>query len=252
MELKVLMYWYNLIYVVPFCLGVILLILQTIGLGETGLDHDVDQDIDHDIDHDIECDADSDADSGTDHDAEHGHDVESDQDSLFWKVALLMGIGKVPLSIIMMTFCFVWGFVGYMLTAFAQTILRTPFLFFPPVFLATLIIAVFATGYVAKAVARIMPKTSTFTTTVKDLVGKVGESLYPIDQDHGTIRVTDQFGNLQQYAAYTSGGVYIPGNTQILLVNWDEQRDAFFVTVLPPELADLKKEEERLKGGKDA
>jgi len=246
MELKTLMYWYNLVYVVPFCLGVVLLILQTIGLGETGLDHDVDHDIDHDIDHDVDHDADHD----TDHDAEHGHDVESDQESLFWKVALLMGLGKVPLSIIMMTFFFVWGFVGYMLTSALQPILRTPFLFFPPVFLATLVITIFVTGYVARIVAKIMPKTSTFTTTVKDLVGKVGESLYSIDQDHGTIRVMDQFGNLQQYAAYTFKDS-IPGDTQVLIVNWNEERNAFLVAVLPPELAELKKEEERLKGGKN-
>ncbi|OGY41413.1 MAG: hypothetical protein A2Y67_02695 [Candidatus Buchananbacteria bacterium RBG_13_39_9] len=240
MELKALMCWYNLVYVVPFCLGVVLLILQTIGLGETGLDHDVDHDVDHDMDHDIDHDA--------DHDAEHGHDVESDQDNLLWKVALLMGFGKVPLSILIMTFFFVWGAVGYMLTSALQPILRTPFLFFPPVFLATLIITIFVTGYVARIVARVMPKTSTFTTTTKDLIGKVGESLYSIDKDHGTIRVIDQFGNLQQYPAYTSEDS-IPGNTQVLIVNWDEQRDAFLVTILPPELAELKKEEERLKGG---
>lgn len=240
MELKTLIYWYNLVYVVPFCLGVVLLFLQTIGLGETGLDHDVDHDVDHDADHD------------TDHDAEHGHDVESDQESLLTQVALLMGFGKVPLSIIIMTFCFVWGVVGYLLTSILQPILRTPIMFFPPVFLVTLFLTIFVTGLVARIVAKIMPKTSTFTTTHKDLIGKVGESLYPIDKEHGTIRVIDKFGNIQQYAAFTSDEVYISGNTQVLIVNWDEERKAFLVAILPPELADLKEEEKRLKGGKDA
>jgi membrane protein implicated in regulation of membrane protease activity len=218
------------------------------------MDHDADHDADHDTgevthaaDVSLEHDVHPDVEHG--HETEHGQDGQSETTSLFWKIALLLGIGKVPLSIIIMTMCFVWGFVGYMLTSALRPILRTPFLFFPPVFLATLVITIFATGYVAKVVALIMPKTSTFTTTTKDLIGKVGESLFSIDQNNGTIRIKDQFGNLQQYAAYSEKP--IPGNTQVLLVSWDEQRNAFLVTILRPELAKSKEEEEKLKGGKN-
>lgn len=70
--------WWNLLFVIPFCAGLLFLLLQTLGLGEYELsaDHDMDHDFDHDIDHDVDHDVDHDMDHDADHD--HSHDVDHD------------------------------------------------------------------------------------------------------------------------------------------------------------------------------
>jgi len=223
--------WWNLIYVIPFCAGFLFLLLQVIGLGETGLgaDHDMDHDFDHDFDHDLDHDIDHDMDHDADHD--HDHDAEHDiGESAFWRVLSVLGVGKVPLTIILMTWCFVWGVTGYTLNQLLESVFKTPWLFVLPSLLVSVVVSVAPTSFVARAVAKIMPKTTTHSTKKTDLIGKEGTALYSVDQNSGTIRVMDDYGNLQQYSAFTREKS-IPGDSKILIIAWDKTRKAFEVSL---------------------
>jgi membrane protein implicated in regulation of membrane protease activity len=221
MDLKRLFEWWNLIYVVPFFAGVVFLLIQTIGLGsDFSQDHDVDHDLDHDMDHDA------------DHDAEHDGSAQQAASNvgMFWKVATLLGIGYVPVSIVVMTFCFVWSFTGYFANMLLQPILRTPWLFVPVSLPSALIVSLLVTGIVSRLVAKVMPKISTHYNKEEELLGKIGEALYSIDPTSGTMRVQDDFGRLQQYPAFTGAQEKIPGGAKVLLVGFDREKGAFEVT----------------------
>jgi len=253
MDLKLLLEWWNLIFILPFFLGIVFLVMQVVGLGGE-LGHDADHDMDHDLDHDVDHDLDHDVDHDLDHDVDHdlGHDVEvahhvdydhdadhdvhhdhdahapANQGSALWKIALLLGVGRVPVSIVLMTLCFAWGVIGYGSNLVLHSLLRTPWLFVPISFISATVLSIAATGLVARGVARVVPKTTTFTTRETDLVGKIGESLYKITPKAGTIRVKDNYGNLQQYPAYSLKDD-VPANSQVLLVKYDPEQKAFAV-----------------------
>ncbi len=271
MDAKLLLEWWNLIYIVPFLMGFAFLLMQVIGIGEGDVDADADADVDADVDHDVDLDADVDhdvdldVDVDVDHDvdvdadADHDADVEGDHDveagkpvdydmahgqaghhaandvSPMLRVALVLGVGKVPLSLVLMTLWFTWGVYGYIMNIILQPILQTPVLFFAPSFFCTLVLTFFSTAYVSKLVAKVIPKTSTFSTREKDLVGKVGQALYKITEKSGTIRVTDQYGNIQQYPARSIKGE-IPSNTKVILVSFDQGGRIFAVKPAPEEL----------------
>jgi len=81
--------WWNLIYILPFGLAVLQVIVSALGLApesegehDTDLDHDVDHDLDHEVDHDLDHDVDHDLDHEVDHDLDHevDHDLDHDVD----------------------------------------------------------------------------------------------------------------------------------------------------------------------------
>ena len=84
-----LLAWYNLIFLLPLAVGLLLIFGNMAGIGA-----DADADVDHDAD------------------ADHDHDAGS---KLFLHVLTALGVGKVPLSIVMMLMCMIFGGIGMML-----------------------------------------------------------------------------------------------------------------------------------------
>jgi ABC-type nickel/cobalt efflux system permease component RcnA len=279
-ELKQLLEWYNLVFIVPFLLGFAFLLMQMVGLGEGDFDGDADADMDHDVDvdadmdHDVDVDADIDADvdadldADADVDADMDHDADVDQDmdhdadaggktidyahgpsqghdgdavvqgSAFWKIALLLGVGRVPISIMFMALCFSWGIIGLGSNIILSKLIASPIFFFLPSLAAAIVLSFAFTSASSRVISKIIPKTTTFSTRESDLVGKIGTSLYKINDKSGTVRAENEYGAQQQYSAYSLKGDEIPGSTRVLLVKYDKDRGAFAVERLPEELED--------------
>src|SRR5438067_3052533 len=134
-----LLSWWNLIFIVPFLLAMLYLGVYTltgITFGEADADADMDADadvhVDAEVDHDISADADADhdisAESNADHDIGNDHDAgdhDADQDgdhdaddgggpsSALLAALAWLGVGKVPVSLLLMILLMTWGAVGF-------------------------------------------------------------------------------------------------------------------------------------------
>lgn len=228
-----LLAWWNLIYVVPFGLGLLYMGLYvatglSFGDGDAAANGDLDADVDGDLHADVDGDADLDADAdgdldGGDHKIHFGGDT--------WLE--LLGIGRVPLSVVVMVLLMSWGFIGIVVNRLLFEML--PGLLLPLVSIPLAGIGSAAiTGVLARIVARIMPLDESSAWRKQELVGTIGEALYTIDSRFGKAAVRDPQGyRFQVPCRVGEGASPIPKGQRVLLVEYDQ--DTYIVR--PYELA---------------
>ena len=138
--------WWNLVFLAPFAVALLYLFVYAVsGVtfgdadhdAEVGHDVEADADVDHDmeVDHDVEADvhadvdaeadvdadadvdhdidADSDVDADADHDAEGDGDQGSGSSSSIFAAMTWLGIGRVPVSIVLLVLLLSWGVIGF-------------------------------------------------------------------------------------------------------------------------------------------
>lgn len=216
-----LLQWYNLVFILPFVTAVGYLVLLAtgsvaVGHGDVDADVDMDADIDHDVDHGIE------------HTVGHGYgDHEA---GLAAKALSFLGFGRVPLSIILMSFCFIWGFTGWAANTVLGGILWFPILFFWPSLGVALVISVTLTSSLARGLSRIMPATETYAVSRRELVGKVATVRYPITAESGTATLHDHYGTFKEVQCRVNPDEpTIPEGSQVVLLRFDEEQEAFLI-----------------------
>ena len=230
-----LLMWWNLPFVLPFIAGVGYILLMA--TGTVASEHDVDVGVDHefdagiDADHDVELDHDA----SVEHAAEFGHDhdhglSEQQQTSIFQAMLGFIGVGKVPLSILLVTFCLLWGFFGYSSNIVFKSTLHFPLVYFWLSLAFAFLGAVFFTRTTATVLGRVMPSTQTYASKSEDLVGKTGTAIYDITPRFGSVQVRDQFDNLQEMPCVTADEqTTIAKGSKVLIVEYDGQREVFIV-----------------------
>jgi hypothetical protein len=208
-----LLQWWNLIFILPF-IGALFYILMLCS-GVVAADHDAG--FHADMDHGAGI--------------EHLHDLDP---GMLVRALSFLGIGRVPLSIIIISVSFLWGFAG-----FVGNTLLSPFL---PVFLfiwvsiaIALAVSIFCTRALAILLSRIMPATETYAVSVEQLAGKWAEAITTIDETFGQADVHDDAGALHTVQCLVHPGESrINRGTPVLLLFFDKSRNAFFVgTELP-------------------
>jgi len=210
----------NLIFIIAMFLGLILIIGQMTGSFGGDADHDVDHDIGHDVGHD----------AGHDTDGDHDHDQDGHDHgpSLMFRALSLLGVGRVPLTVVMMTAALVFGVSGLIANAIMEPVLRFPWVYGPISCGAALVVMWFCTGLIARLVANILPGTETYTVSKKDLVGKTANLILQAGPDSRVenAHVSDDGGTLHTVTCKTGGEVLERG-TQVLLVSYDHEADVF-------------------------
>src|SRR5262245_43114879 len=237
--------WWNLVFILPFLLALLYLILYSMSgltFGEAGAaapeadaDMDAGAEVDADADADLDADADADAGVETGAAAGNGHGLVTARVTpdlpFFMRVIGRLGGGEVPLSIVAMLLFFSWGTVGFVTNQVLRPVMPRPWM----VGLCSLPLAavgsVVLTRGIARAVARWLPTNQTFARRKSDLVGSLGEAVFFIDRGSGTASVRDRQGDLFQVSCRTyEDGPPIEKGKQVLLVDYNPQQNIFYVT----------------------
>lgn len=253
--------WYNAVFITFFGVGLMFTMLQVIGLGsESDLDADgdadvdvdadadvdvgVDTDVDVDVDADVDADIDADLDADVDMDADADADVDADADgeahvdvhgheeafSLANVIAQLFGLGKVPLSISLMTLCYSVGFIGILSNELIAPRFGSPDSFFPISMLIALVGGFGILRLLSAFMARYMPSFSTSALAPKQLVGLKGKAVLPISERIGRVSVYDKYGTLHVVkCCVRKGGKPIAKGQDVVLVKYRKLKDMYIV-----------------------
>lgn len=243
MPVEFLFAWWNLIFIVPFLLALLYLGLYAIsgaGFGDTDADADADADIDADAhidaDGDVALDADSDLDTHADAhpDLEHsgGGGAAHGTHTPFYMGALgWLGVGRVPLSLLLMVWLTSWGVIGFLINALAYPALQDrsylPGLSLPAAAVGSLLF----TSVFARLMARWVPLSETYARRRHELLGLVGEAIYPINDSFGLVSVRDDRGVLFQIPCRVfRAGPPIDKGSRVRLVAYNGKQRLFYVT----------------------
>ena len=119
MNAELLLSWWNLIFELPFGLGIMYLALYTMSgwtFGEAdadGFDHDVDAHVDVDTDADLDHDTDLSHDVDTDADTDTDADANASPGFTFLSALNWIGVGRRTLSLVLMVLILCWGTLGF-------------------------------------------------------------------------------------------------------------------------------------------
>ena len=266
MKIEWLFEWYNLIFVVPFVLALLYVGIYAVS-GLTFGDTDVDAggaDVDADahveleghleapahIESDAHFDADHDADLGADADAHLDTDVDADAHveghgadqiapgSVLAGAMSLLGVGRVPLSIILMVLMLIWGTIGF----FSNVLLWDKYhnetllllVSIPLAFIGSFL----GTRLVTAAMARWLPTNETYVQRRHELLGAVGEAILPIDANFGMAAVRDDYHDLFHIACRVHGNTPpLDKGTKVKLVAYNGKQKIYYVTQHDPAVA---------------
>ena len=168
--------WYNLI----FELGFVALVLYAFVMG-TGILGGVD-DIHAEAHHDLS-------------DGHHGGSSDHEPSSGFGLRGAL-GIGKVPLSVILILFLLFWSISGLVANHFLRKQIAGDQIWVLLSIVIALAVSTFGTGFFARKVGKYLPTNESYASSTEELVGKTAEVLHEVTETGGTARLHDQFGNL--------------------------------------------------------
>jgi hypothetical protein len=203
-------------------------------------DHDHDLDVDHGVD--LGHDVDVGHDAHFDHDADHDVDAADQDASWIIQVLSFLGLGKIPISILIMCSCFIWGLSGWISN---QTI---QWVGLDPAYLAWLsvLVALFVTSFLTRgfalALAKIMPTTETYGVSDRMLFGRKAKALFDITPTFGIARLYDEHGTLHDVACRVGKDEeVIPRGTNVILAVFSPEKNAFFVRRDPLEEHELQK-----------
>jgi hypothetical protein len=206
--------WQNLIFLLPMLGAILYILMMAVGVisGEGG-DLDADHDVHVEVGHDVSPDAGHDADAG--HGGAHL--------GLLERALGLLGVGKVPLSILCLSFGLIWGAAGLVLNAVLGVEgMRQNILF-------AALAALLGGRTIAEGLAYLLPREESYHTPKADLVGQVGEVMYEVTHSAGTVRLSDPSGNLLDLDCRIEDGPDLKAGTRVVLHKYDSAADVFFV-----------------------
>ena len=217
-----LLEWQNLIFVLPMSAALLYVVLLASGLsfgdhGDVAAGHDLHVAVDHDLDagHDLSGGADQAVDTA---ESAHGHPPH-----ILGALLTLLGVGKVPVSILILSACLTWGAAGLILNVVLGTTSMQRVVGF------ALLAAVVGTRLLAEGLALVLPGEESYHTPKPQLVGEAGQVLYAVTRTSGTVRLQDRSGNLLDLDCRTYGEESIPAGARVVLQEYDPAADVFFV-----------------------
>jgi hypothetical protein len=236
-----------------FAGAVLLTVMSVIGLGgelesdaQVGADHDVDVDADADVgaDHDLDVDAEAGAGGAGIGDGDHdvdvhapsaaavaGHDAAASALSVN-NLLYFFGIGKVPLSMLLIAFGYAFGTVGWAANSVWQVRGIDPNRWFTVTLVAALCAGLLSMRFVGGLVSRYLPTRGVSGFARKQLIGLRGTCSLPVNEKSGQVQVVDAEGTLHQLRCRVGqGSAALAKSTPVILVKYEPQSDFYYVVV---------------------
>ncbi len=163
-------------------------------------------DVDADADMDADVDGDGDG-SVPEHGPAHG-------------ILELFSIGRVPVAIVLMSLCLLFGGSGLALTFLLESWIDASWLTGVLSLVGAAFVAVVSTARVTRQVARWMPSTETYATRDEELVGQLGTAELDIHARFGVAHVHAPDGTLIKIRC-RSAGERIGKGDPILVTDYD-------------------------------
>jgi len=221
--------WWNLPFLVMLGLVGVFFLLQLVGIAAHGdsdvdADGDADADADHDVDHDAE---------GGDHDGDG--DGDHDGDGMWAGVLSFFGIGRVPFMVVWVTFFIFAGFAGLTWNRVIAARGDYPTWAFVVALAIAIVAGAIGVRLFSRLAARFVDVGGRGSVKKHELCGKVGVvASATIDDKFGEVRVRDDAGNeLLVHGKLQHGDAPLKRGDQIVLVDYDEKSELFWVSSVP-------------------
>jgi len=219
--------WYNLIYWTPILFGLAYALIS--GIGDMGdANHDVDMEVG---DAHIHIPEGLHVDGQVVVHGDHTHDVEGGSSASGWdKVLSAIGLGRIPVTLVIQAFLFLFGIIG-----FGLNLALRPYLVHPEVYLwfsfpAALIGGVVGTSLLARPLGRLLPKNESFSSNPASFLGQGADAFYRITGESGAVRITDEVGFPRELKVRLLPGEPDPieKGERILLTHYDPINEIYF------------------------
>ena len=253
--------WYNY----PF-FALIATAFLFLGLQFLGGDHDSDLDIDGDLSLEVDThlDIDTHVDLDGDLDLDGGHDLPAD--GTLPSLIGFINIGRVPLSLLLMSLCFAWGAFGLISNLLLKNFMQGyPSWGILPVLILSGFCATLSTRLSSRTLGAVFRENSS-ASQPDDLVGCVGTVISgdlpeSSQRGFGRARVYNEHGVLLQIACVTQEGALPPlKKSQIFVTGYDEKTRLYsvltydspdFQAYFKGHLGELRRFEDRLKQSRE-
>lgn len=228
--------WWNLIFLAPFAMALLYLGVYTLS-GWTFGDVDADAEVEAETDVAFEQDVDAEADADADAEVQAHHDLHveppheaSGLGSAVWNTLSFLGVGRVPVSIVLMVLLLTWGAIGFAVNRVAADHVAEPWqvaLYSLP---AALIGSLLLTSGTSRAINRFMPLNVSLARRRHELLGASAEVVLPVDGKFGMAIVRDNGGDLYQIPCRLElGSETIPKGARVKLVAYSARESLFYV-----------------------
>jgi membrane protein implicated in regulation of membrane protease activity len=211
--------WYNFPFLVALGCCLFFAFVQLIG-GFS--DNDGDPDLDTDLD--LMADVDGDIDTDLEADAGAGRAV----GVLGW-----LGIGQVPLVLVLMALLGSFGFIGLLTsTLLIETVSLPVELGFAIALLVALVLGFFGGGVLSRAFGRVVGRSS-LAVSNEQLVGRAGVVVSAsVSPSYGRVAVRDSQGTMHTVFAVVEGGTNLPERAEVAITRYDASQRRFVVRAL--------------------
>jgi hypothetical protein len=215
---------WNLVFLLPAVGALLYLLLLATGAVSAELG---------DVDVEVDLDADADVDHGVEHvvgDAS-GHGDDAAHAGGLSSALEVLGVGRIPLSLLLMTFCFLWGFLGWLGNLVFGGLIGNEAVAFLPSLALALVGATFLTRTFAVLLGRIVPATESYGVTYRELVGSLATVRYAVTDQAGTAQLHNERGVLIEVPVRVRPGeAPIASGREVVLWNYDPEDNVFLVT----------------------
>jgi len=141
--------------------------------------------------------------------------------SLLDEALSFLGVGRVPLSILMMTFLTVFSLVGWFVNTALTPVLTAGGHLFLASLPAALVCGVLATKLLVRTLGRWLKPIETAAVRRSNLVGRIAVASLPVTDQFGQALAYDQYGTQHKVVCKVAEGAEtIPKGRSILLVRF--------------------------------